>query len=341
MPHEKLLEEYTKLVEERLADYFEDLPKYGFISEMYDSLCNYVLRKGKRLASCSTILAYKGYTGRVDEQILKACIGIELYRHSILIHDDLIDRDEYRRGGKAFHKLFPHDERFGEGLAVFCGNATYALALQALQNSGFREAQTGRVIRLFIEEFRNVNESQVLDLLFEYSKPSVDEWYCMAEKRAASLFKATILAGAIFADAPKKDLKTLEEAAEQVGYAFDIQDDIIGTFATEEQYGRPTGGDIVLRKKPLHAVYAFQLLKGEELQRFNELMEKKGLSAREIEEIKRIIKECRGLEKAKETSRKHATRAKELIQRTGMSGESKRFFINFIDYISKSLDWYK
>jgi geranylgeranyl diphosphate synthase type II len=86
-----------------------------------------------------------------------------------------------------------------------------------------------------------VNESQVLDLLFEYKTPDVNEWYVMASKRAASLFKASLLVGAVLADASEKDLRLLGEAAEHIGYCFDIQDDIIDTFASEEQYGRRPG----------------------------------------------------------------------------------------------------
>ncbi|MBI5253704.1 MAG: polyprenyl synthetase family protein [Euryarchaeota archaeon] len=334
--YEKLLEKYSNQVEEKLEEYFEQVQSQGFISEVHGHIREYVLRKGKRLASCSTILAYKGYSGKVDEKILNACIGVELYRHSILIHDDLVDLDEYRRGGKAFHKISSLDDRFGEGMAIFSGNILYVMALDAIQNSGFSKAQIEKVISLFVNEFRMVNESQILDLLFEYTQPSVEEWYDMAKKRAASLFKATMLAGGIFADAQKKDLQVLEKAALQIGYAFDIQDDIIGTFASEEQYGRPSGGDLLLGKKPLHIVYALESRK-----KLIELLRKKELSLEEIEKAKTIIKRCGALDKAKEKLKEHAKKANELIQKTSMSSGSKKFFYGFIDYVAESLEWYK
>lgn len=338
--YEKLLEEYSNRVEEKLKEYFEQLqlvPSNDFTREVHGHIREYVLRRGKRLASCGTILTYKGYSGKVDKEILNACVGVELYRHSILIHDDLVDRDEYRRGGKAFHRISNLDDRFGEGMAIFSGNILYAMALEAIQNSGFSKARIERVLLLFINEFRTVNESQILDLLFEYTQPNVEEWYEMAEKRAASLFKATMLAGAIFAGAEEKDPQVLEEAAVQIGYAFDIQDDIIGTFASEQQYGRPSGGDLLLGKKPLHVIYALESNNKE----LAKLLGKKELTLEEIDNARTIIKSCGALNKAKEKSKEHAKKAKKLIQKTSMSSESKEFFYGFIDYIAESLEWYK
>lgn len=341
----ELLDRYTALVEEKISRFFSTYkPESGhrpFLTELYSALEEYCLRKGKRIATCTTLLAYQGYTGKIDEKILKACVGIELYRHAILIHDDLVDEDDERRGGKAFHLLFQHGERFGNATALFAGSLLYTLALDALAKGGFEKETVERVKELFIEEYKNVNESQILDLLFEYEEPSLEEWRTMASKRAASLFKATMLAGAVFAGASKKELSLLERAAANIGYSFDITDDIIGTFASEEQYGRPTGGDIKLGKKPLHVVYALGLLKGREGEEFRRLLKKTGLTVKEIERIKNLIKKCNAPEKAKSESKRYAEAAKKTIAKTAMFEKSKKDFSELIDYVSESLDWYK
>lgn len=348
MTYEELLDEYTELINEKLENYFEgilaDAKDYDpFIYQVYGAIREYILRPGKRLASCSTLLTYKGYAGEVDEDILNACVGVEIYRHCILIHDDLVDKDNYRRGSKAFHRLFieERDDRFGEGLAIFAGNMLFALAVQALINSGFDRGIIDKVIELFVADFKDVNESQILDLLFEYREPTYDEWQKMASKRAAVLFKTTILTGAILGDAPQRDIEILKEASRNIGFSFDIQDDIIGTFASEEQYGRPVGGDIILGKKPLHMVYALELADEKQLKRIRRIFSRKEASEMDIEKIRRIIKETGALVKAKEKSREHAEEASRLIEETEMKGETKAFFKEFIEYISESLDWYK
>ena len=181
----------------------------------------------------------------------------------------------------------------------------------------------------------------MLDLLFEYKKPDVEEWRAMASTRAAALFRTTILAGAILGEAPEGDLDLLREAAAHVGYAFDIQDDIIDTFASEEQYGRPPGGDLVRGKKPLHVVYAMKLADEEDLKTLRGLVGKRGLTREELEAARRVIRETGALDAAKDESRRHAEAAKELIAKTSMGDETKEFFSSFISYIGQSLDWYK
>jgi len=343
-----VVEEYGRIIEPKLDAFSSRLCKeakkyHPFIGAAYDLAAEFLSRKGKRIASCSTMLAYEGYGGKRDENILDVCVAIELYRHSILLHDDLIDRDEERRGGKAFHKLFTgkFEDRFGEGLAVFYGNILFSQALTTLLNAKFNKSRLEQAVRSLVENYCAVNESQALDLLFEYKEPSVDEWKTMASKRAASLFRATMTIGAVLGGAPNKDLQIIKEAAACIGYSFDIQDDIIDMFASEEQYGRPPGRDILLGKKPLHIVYAYQLLEKDELKKLRQLIGTKKLDKERLEYVRESIRKCGALDKAKQVSKEYAGRAVELIEKTSMNLKAKNFFKDLIQFVSESLDWYK
>ena len=346
---EEMLEDYGVIIEERLKDHFKDLRReaeryHPFIADVYSNLEKYILRRGKRLASCSALLTYKGYTGRIDDNILDVCVGIEIYRHCILVHDDLIDMDTFRRGGKTIHQTFMegYDSRFGNGVAVFLGNIAYSLASNAIICSGFPEDKVAKVLLLLSKGYREVNESQILDLLFEYKKNvSVDEWRIMASKRAASLFKVTILTGAVLGGASSEDLKRLEEAAVNIGYAFDIQDDIIDTFADEEQYGRPPCRDIILGKKPLHVIYALNSTDLEASRALRALLGKKSLNREDTTLIREVVKKTGGLEAAKKISRKYTETARMLVSQTGLNDDVKEFFNSLIAYIEESLDWYR
>ena len=347
MSWEATLDHYGSLIEREIEEYFSEALSnaydyHPFTAEVYRSLEEFVLRRGKRLASCSTLLTYSGYTNRIDDRILKVCVGVELYRHCILIHDDLVDRDELRRGEATVHKMFSDqcDERFGEGVAVFLGDMVYALAAKAILDSGFEEGKLAAVLKVLFEGYREVNESQILDLLFEHRDVSVEEWYAMASKRAASLFRVTMLAGVILGDAPKTDLELLKEAAVNIGCAFDIQDDIIDTYASPEQYGRPPCRDLALGKKPLHVVFALGSQNREKSEDLRRLLGKE-LTAEEIEQARLIIRESEGLKAAKARSKEHAERAKALIEKTKLNRETKEFFCSFINYIEESLEWYK
>ena len=351
MSWEKTLDKYGAVIEESLRKFLDESVKeagdyHPFIERVYGDIEEFVLRKGKRLAACSTLLTYKGYTGDVDEKILKVCVGVELYRHAILVHDDMVDMDAQRRGGSTLHKKFinsyrPYDNRFGDGAAVFAGNIAYALAVRAIIKSGFSEEDICRVLLLTSEGYRAVNESQILDLLFEQKNVSVNEWNVMARKRAASLFKVTLLTGAILGDAPESDLLLLGEAAENMGYSFDIQDDIIDSFAPKEEYGRSSCLDISKNKKPLHIIYALNSEDPKKSEALKCLLGKQFLSFGEIDLARNLLRESGGLDAAKQTSTKHAKQARKLITKTRLTEDVKEFFNSFILYIEESLDWYK
>lgn len=351
MSWEQTLDKYGAVIEERLKAFLDEAVEdaagyHPFIGKVYSDIAEFVLRKGKRLASCSTLLTYKGYAGEIDERILKACVGVELYRHAILVHDDLVDMDELRRGGSTLHKQFidkdsPYDERFGDGASVFVGNIVYALGIRALMESGFSEEKINRVLCLTSEGYRDVNESQILDLLFEQKDVSVEEWTVMASKRAACLFKVTLLTGAILADASEEDLMLLSEAAEHMGYSFDIQDDIIDSFAEQEEYGRSTCLDISKNKKPLHVVYALASEDTEKVEALKCLLGKQFLSFGEKDLARKLLRETGGLDKAKQASKTHAQQARTLINNTKLTDNTKQFFNTFTQYIEDSLKWYK
>ena len=348
MGWERTLDHYGALIEEGLREFFTETVEearcyHPFIAKVYHDLEEFVLRRGKRLASCSTLLTYKGYTDKIDDNILRVCVGVEVYRHCILVHDDLVDMDALRRGGRTLHKAFmeDYDGRFGDGAAVFVGNIAYTLAMRAITDSGFPVEKVARILPLVSRGYREVNESQVLDLLFEYKDVDIDEWRVMASKRAASLFKVAILTGAILGGAPEDDLRILERAAVNLGYSFDIQDDIIDTFTDEKQYGRPPCGDIALGKNPLHVIHTLNSMDREGSRSLMDLLGKKSLSRGDIDLIRTAIRESGGLDAAKKMSKKHAEEARTLIAETSLHDDVKGFFSSLIDYVETSLDWYK
>ena len=351
MSWEQTLDKYGAEVEERLGAFLSAELKHAesyheFIGKVYAALDEFVMRKGKRLAACSTLLVYKGYTGEVDERILKVCVGVELYRHAILVHDDLVDMDNTRRGGPTLHKGFtdtysPFDQRFGDGVAVFGANILYALAMQVILDSGFPPEQVQEVLQLTSDGYKEVNESQILDLLFEQKNVTVEEWTVMASKRAATLFKVTLLTGAILANAPEEDMKLLEEAAVNMGFSFDIQDDIIDSFAKKEEYGRSTCLDISKNKKPLHVILALSSEDVKKAEGLRCLLGKQFLSYGEKDLARQLLRETGGLDKAREASKSHAQKARAFITQTALAEDVKEFFDSFIQYIEQSLNWYK
>jgi geranylgeranyl pyrophosphate synthase len=340
------LQETSSLIEGELRRVFpslqeESLRYHQFIGDNYKILQDFVLRRGKRLAASTTLMCYKGYKNNINQDILRICCGIELYRHAILIHDDIVDLENTRRGDKTIHKILgeKYDSRFGWGTAIFLGNILSSLGLILILKTNFDLDKLIRVSDLLLTNYKGVNESQILDLLFEYKNPDVEEWNSMADKRAVTLFRASILTGAFLGDANKEDTIKLENAAVNIGYAFDIQDDIIDTFSSPESYGRPCCGDITMGKRPLHIILTMN--KNNEAKKFITNLKNKNLTIEDIEKIRNFVRKSGALQEAKIRSENHAKKAKELIEKTNLNKETKEFFYNITDYIKESLTWYE
>ncbi|MFQ5712059.1 MAG: polyprenyl synthetase family protein [Candidatus Geothermarchaeales archaeon] len=340
-------EELRKVLDEKIRGQRHSPP---FIEEVYEFIKDYVLRRGKRLASSCTVMAFKGVKGEEDERILRAATSIEFFRHSILSHDDLVDEDELRRGEPSVHAAFRDlhkerfrsgdSERFGDGMAVFIGNMLISLACEILCSSGFEAPDTQRALQLLTRNFRLVNDSQVLDLLFEFYEPTEEEWFAMARTRAPTLFETSILLGAILAGASEDQMEALRDYAWNIGYAFDIQDDIIGSFASEEEYGRPPMGDIALGKKTLFVIKALKKATGEDGFFLRRVLGKRGADGGEIERFKEIVVKTGALEEARLKSRELAGKAVRALEVAGLSEEAEGFFVGLSDFIVESMEWY-
>ncbi len=339
MSLEEDLAEHSKRVAAGLSALLDLVGQRGmeyhpFIGRTYESIRAFCLRGGQRIASYTTYLVARGYDYAEAECIEAACEAVELYRHSILVHDDLVDGDELRRGEPTLHREYSglRDDRLGLGVAVFVGNILFSLALRRIMESNVAPGIRASIAGEILVASNEVNESQVLDLHMEGTLVDPGEWEVMASKRAASLFGTTLKMGALLAG-ERRDLELLGRAGEEMGYVFDIQDDIIDTYAVRSEYGRNPGSDLKTRKRPLHILLAGQRAK-----------EGEALALRDpdlgLDEVKRILSETGAVGDAKRMADQHATNALQIIQSTSLSEESKAMFDSLMAYMQESLKWY-
>ena len=334
---EAQLRSYSEAISSRLDRYLErEVEICGEYHPLIKEVCHhareYCMRGGMRLSSIAGLLVYKGYRGEIDDLALDVCVGLELYRHSILVHDDIVDESDERRGGAAFHHLFG-DNRFGFGTAVFFGNCLFSKSLEAVVD---REAA-----RLLNQSFFEVNTSQILDLSFEYKLPDVEDWYTMAERRAPALFKTTMEIGGVTASAPEGDMELIRSAGMNFGFAFDIQDDLIDTFSNEAGYGRHPGGDITLGKNPLHMIYTREMASKSEIESIDALRGKKVISGTELEKVRQIIKECGAADRALERVNQHVGIGLTKVEETSMNREAIEMLGGMVEFVRDSLEWYR
>jgi geranylgeranyl diphosphate synthase type I len=221
----------------------------------------YVLRPAKRVRPALVLAGFalaRGSTG-VPAGLWRFAAGLELLHTFLLIHDDVADQAELRRGGPALHRLLAPG-RAGEDLAVVVGDHLFALALEALLSSGLPGAS--RVAQSYLGVCRHTAAGQYLDL--DLARAPLREVSLFQSLRVAHLktarygFCAPLACGAMLGGADAALLEGLERVGRHVGLAYQLRDDIIGLFGDPGVSGKPSDSDYVQGKRsfPLLAAYA-------------------------------------------------------------------------------------
>ena len=196
---------------------------------------------GKRLRPVMCLMACNIFRDKIDEAVMPA-VGIEVFHNFTLIHDDIIDKAEVRRGSPTVHT------RWGADQAILSGDVMAFVAVECIGQAP--EKALPKALRLFNRTAIEVCTGQQLDL--DYEKKGVvseAEYLRMIELKTAVLVAASLKLGAIIADAPEKDQDLLYEFGRCLGIAFQIQDDVLDTYGDTKMFGKKTGSDIVANKK--------------------------------------------------------------------------------------------
>lgn len=231
----KLKEDIDKYLEE----YFKKKGTYNKI--IYDS-CSYSLNiGGKRIRPILLALTYYIYKEEYTK-VMPMAAAIEMIHTYSLIHDDLpcMDDDDLRRGQPTNHI------KFQENIAVLAGDALLNESMIIMMNYALKNKENALKAAYEIAIAAGAEGmigGQVVDIMSEGKKISKDELEYMHSKKTGALIKASILAGAILADAPEEDLKILEEYGAKLGLVFQIKDDILDIIGDAKKLGKSIHAD--------------------------------------------------------------------------------------------------
>lgn len=230
---------------------------------LYDP-AKYLLKLGgKRIRPLLSVLGHALYE-KPHPDIYKIAAAIEVFHNSTLVHDDIMDEAPLRRGKPSVHS------RFGAAQAILTGDAMIIEAfrsISSLENNNRR----GVLIETFSNLGLDVCLGQQLDLDFEARKEvPLPEYLEMIRLKSAVLIGGSLQLGALYAQAPSKEIELLYKAGEALGMVFQIQDDYLDAFGGEG-FGKKTGGDILASKKTYLFVKTLQTLPSSERNEFIEL----------------------------------------------------------------------
>ena len=204
---------------------------------------------GKRIRPTLMLLAYNLYREHPEDILMPAC-GIETYHNYTLLHDDLMDQADLRRGHETVHK------RWDANTAILSGDSMLVLAYQRMAQC--RPDKLKEVIDVFTQTALEIGEGQQYDMDFEKRNDvTEDEYIEMIRLKTSVLLACALKIGAILGDASAEDADNLYRFGEKIGLAFQLQDDFLDVYGDPKVFGKAIGGDIVSNKKTYMLINAF------------------------------------------------------------------------------------
>ena len=205
---------------------------------------------GKRLRPATVILAAEA-VGSDLQKVLPAAVAVELVHNFTLMHDDIMDRDDMRRGMPAVHV------KWGEAGAILAGDTLYSKAFEIVTSMDNDPARIVKCIDILARTCTEICEGQWLDVEFENkSIVTENEYLQMVEKKTAVLYGAACKIGALLGGAPLEVADQMYEFGRMIGIGFQIYDDVLDIVTPEEVLGKVRGSDIMEGKKTLIAIHA-------------------------------------------------------------------------------------
>lgn len=342
----KLDGELAQYLDKSIADTQE---KDVFVAEVLEHAKKIVLAGGKRLRPALMYYGYLAAGGQEKEKMLRASMSIELIHTFLLIHDDIIDRDEVRHGVETleyrYERIGKHlfessdTKHFGLSLALIAGDMVGALGNQILFESDFEPSLILKALSKLQSIVALTVVGQTRDLYIEYSQKATEEEVVkMYEyKTARYTVEGPLHLGAILGGVDNVFLERLSRYAIPLGIAFQIQDDILGIFGSEEKLGKAVGSDIQEGKLTLLVIKAFQMLPTSGKKELASLLKKRGgLTKADIERFRTLLKESGSLEYAQTLAREYISRGKNaMLEGSGVLPEAREFFLGIADYMFK------
>lgn len=285
--------------------------------ELYQPLEYMIAIGGKRIRPKFCLATYNLFSNAINNAILLPALALEVFHSFTLIHDDIMDNADLRRGQPTVHK------RWNDNIAILSGDAMCIYSYSLLSNAPAGKLKD--VLSLFSKTAMQVCEGQQFDMNFEYLPfITLEDYISMIGLKTAVLIACSAKMGAIIAGAPKDVCDGLYDFGYKLGTAFQIQDDYLDSFGDENVFGKKIGGDILNNKKTWLLTECFKLADQEQTKRLKKLLAMKESSGEEkISKMREFFKEL-GIDiKTKEAISVYYKKALDSLGQLNLTPEQK------------------
>jgi geranylgeranyl diphosphate synthase type II len=263
---------------------------------------SYILNSGgKRLRPLLVLLSSKAVGGNFKDAY-NAAAAVEMLHNFTLVHDDIMDNADKRRGRLTLHKMYDNST------AILTGDSLLSIAYEYLLKDCNGSAK--QVISSFTHGLIEVCEGQSLDTDFEMRKNvSLSEYIVMIKKKTAAMAEMCCKIGALLGGGTKSQVNSLGNYGLNLGIAFQIQDDLLDISADEKKFGKTIGGDLVEGKKTFLFLEAIEKSRGEDRKKLMKVIENKGVRRNQVLNYKMIYEKLGVLDDARSEIRAYTQKA--------------------------------
>lgn len=316
------LEELREIIKAEFA-------KQEYVEKPYSLFepIKYILEDGgKRLRPVLTLMAYNLYRDDIGKA-LKSAIGIEIFHNYTLLHDDVMDDAELRRGRLTVHK------KWNSNVAILSGDAAAITAYKYIENC--EDKYLRQVIDGFNQVAMDVCKGQQYDMEFETRNDVTEEEYIhMIYLKTSVLIAGSLRHGALIAGAPAHEYNALYDFGGYLGLVFQLQDDFLDVYGDVAEFGKKIGGDILENKKTYLLIRALEQAGEEEKARLWEWLNKKNADPEEkIKAVTEIYNRLQVPELTRHTIDLYLEKSREALRKVNVPEERKAGFYEMIDYI--------
>ncbi len=319
MQNEKLFESLQSKIEKRIQYWLKSR------NTLYTPI-KYIFRAGgKRLRPVITLLSAKAVGGNI-QNILDIAVAIEFLHTFTLIHDDIMDHSEKRRGLKTIHK------KWDENTAILAGDFLSGLCYKTILS--VRNIELLKILEIFTDSYLMVCEGQNEDLEFTQKKfVNMKDYLKMIRKKTAALISASAEIGALAGGGNKAEVKALKDFGLNLGIAFQIKDDILDIIGDPNKLGKPLFQDIYEAKRTYLFNKALEIAGEKEKEFLEKSYSKQPIKKEFVNKIKKLYFELGVIGEAETEVSKYSEIAKKKLHILADT-EAKRYLILLTDKIT-------
>jgi len=284
--------------------------------------------------------------GPDPDSVLPAAAAAELMQAALLVHDDIMDHDPVRRGGLSVHEQFVEKgrreriirpDRFGDGMGICTGDIAFFLTFELLSELMAPAERIRELVSLWARELSRVALAQMQDMYLgggggPLSERDILDLY--KSKTARYSFSLPLMTGAHLAGAGSECIERLEECGETLGLLFQLRDDDLGLFGSQEKLGKPVGSDIRENKKTLHYLYLFECVEDSDRKRLRRLFGAADLSPDDVRGILDLLESSGARRRVMDRMEGLSRDARRMIEGLGGDPEARGVLVGLLGYIT-------